>query len=81
MQIIQVGKLKKEFSTILDKIRKEGEKYVVAYGKSNEKVAIIIPYDQAYEKVEQREFGLYKNKGNYRIHDDFEMTEEELFNT
>ncbi len=53
MHAIQVGKLKSEFSSILEKIQNNGEKFVIEYGKKHKKVAILIPYDKVLHwKVE-----------------------------
>ena len=78
MQSIQVGQLKSDFSNILQMVQQEGETFIVEYGKSHKKVAMIIPYDPALDKKEDRVFGQYKNRGNVIFKDDFEMSEEEL---
>ena len=78
MQTIQVGKLKANFSLVLEKIQNNGEKFVIEYGKKHKKIAIIIPYDESYEDQEERKFGILKNKANVIINDDFAMTDEEL---
>lgn len=78
MQAIQVGKLKSEFSSVLEKIQNNGEKFVIEYGKKHKKVALIIPYDESYENQEERKFGVLKNKANVKINDDFAMTDEDL---
>ena len=78
MQTIQVGKLKAEFSSVLEKIQNNGEKFVIEYGKKHKKIALIIPYDKSYEKQEERKFGILKNKANVIINNDFGMTDEEM---
>ena len=78
MQTIQVGKLKAEFASVLDKIQNNGEKFVIEYGKKHHKVAMLIPYDESLEDQEPRKFGILKNKANFKINDDFAMTDEEL---
>jgi antitoxin (DNA-binding transcriptional repressor) of toxin-antitoxin stability system len=78
MQTIQVGKLKAEFSSVLEKIQNNGEKFVIEYGKKHKKIALIIPYDKSYENQEERKFGILKNKANVIINDDFAMTDEDL---
>ncbi len=78
MQTIQVGKLKAEFSSVLEKIQNNGEKFVIEYGKKHKKIALIIPYDKSYENQEVRKFGILKNKANVIINDDFAMTDEDL---
>lgn len=78
MRTIQVGKLKAEFSSVLDSIQKNGEKFIIEYGKKHHKVAIIIPYDKSYEDQEQRNFGILENQASFRINDDFAMTNHEV---
>ena len=69
MHTIQVGKFKSEFSSILDKVQKKGEKFIIEYGRKHEKVAILIPYNKKYEEGEKRKFGLLK--GKIEIPEDF----------
>lgn len=78
MNTIQVGKLKAEFSSVLEKIQNNGEKFVIEYGKKHKKIALLIPYDKSYEKQEERKFGILKNKANVIINNDFGMTDEEM---
>ena len=78
MQAIQVAQLKSDFSNILQLVQQEGEIFVIEYGKSHKKVAMIIPYDPALEHHEERIFGLYKNRGSVRFKEGFEMSEEDL---
>lgn len=78
MQSIQIGKLKSEFSDVLQKVEHEGQEFVIEFGKKHKKVAIIIPYSEAYENKKTREFGLMEGKGSYQLNDDFEMTDDEL---
>ncbi len=78
MNTIQVGKLKAEFSSVLEKIQNNGEKFVIEYGKKHKKIALLIPYDKSYEKQEERKFGILKNKATVIINNDFGMTDEEL---
>lgn len=78
MQSIQVGQLKSDFSNILQLVQDEGETFIIEYGKSHKKVAMIIPYDAALDQNQERVFGLYKNRGSVTFKDDFEMSTEEL---
>ena len=78
MQSIQVAKLKSHFSDILKTIKNDGEKFVIEYGKQHEKIAMLVPYDKSLEIEEERTFGQCKNKGSFRIEDDFTMSDEEL---
>jgi len=75
---IQVGKFKAELSSILQRIQENGEEFVIEYGKKHQKVAILIPYDRAYEQHEPRKFGLLQTKGSFKINEDFSMSDEEL---
>ena len=45
MQTIQVGEFKARISEMIDSVR-AGETILVAYGRNQEKVATLIPYDQ-----------------------------------
>ena len=81
MHAIQVGQLKSEFSTVLDKIQNNGEKFVIEYGKKHKKVAILIPYDKSYEDKEEIKFGYLKDKATFNIHDDFKISDEDFLNT
>ena len=78
MRTIQVGKLKAEFSSVLEKIQHNGEKFIIEYGKKHRKVALLIPYDKSFEEKEERQFGILKNIASFKISDDFTITDEEL---
>ncbi len=78
MQSIQVAQLKSQFSDVLRTIKNDGERFVIEYGKQHEKVAMLIPYEEHLELENEREFGLYKNRGSFTIKDDFAMSDEEL---
>lgn len=75
MQSIQVGQFKSEFSTILDKVQKTGESYIIEYGKKHKKVALLVPYR---EEKKERKFGIYE--GKCKIPDDFDKEDEEINN-
>ena len=74
MKSFPVGEFKAHFSEIIEQVRL-GEEVVITYGKKKENVAVLIPYS-AYRPKRIR-LGLLEHKA-LRIHDDFEMTEEEL---
>jgi prevent-host-death family protein len=76
MQTLSIGELKSTFSEVLKKV-KNGEEIIISYGKSREKVAVMIPYS-VYTAKPGRNLGLLKGRAELVIHDDFEMTEEEL---
>jgi prevent-host-death family protein len=76
MQTLTIGELKTGFSEILKKIR-SGEEIVISYGKKRGKVAVLIPYS-AYASTPERSLGLLKDRAGCIIHDDFEISEEEM---
>ncbi|BBP44272.1 type II toxin-antitoxin system Phd/YefM family antitoxin [Thiosulfativibrio zosterae] len=76
MQSIQVGQLKAEFSSILERLQATGEGVVIEYGKQHKKVAMLIPYDSSLLDKPDRPLGLLQGKANYALSDDFEITEE-----
>ena len=75
MKTLPVGEFKTHFSEVIDDVR-AGEEIIITYGKKKEQVAVVIPYS-SYKKRNQIKLGLLKSK-NYKILDNFEMTEEEL---
>ena len=75
MKTLPVGEFKTHFSEVIDDVR-AGEEIIITYGKKKEQVAVVIPYS-SYKKRNQIKLGLLKNK-SYKMHDGFEMTEEEL---
>ncbi len=76
MQTLTIGELKTGFSEVLKKIR-SGEEIVISYGKKREKVAVLVPYS-TYASKPERSLGLLKNRAGCIIHDDFEISEEEM---
>lgn len=76
MQTIQVGELKARFSEIIDAVR-GGETIVVAYGRNQDKVAALIPYDQLPPR-EPRRLGVLAGKASVSFADDFSISDEEL---
>ena len=78
MKTLPVGKLKTHFSEVLSDV-KSGEEIVITYGKKKENIAVIIPYSE-YKKKNSIRLGLLKDK-TMKIHDDFEMSEEDLLNS
>ena len=73
MKTIQVGQFKAEFSSILEQVQNDGEKFVIECEKKNKKIAILIPYDELDKK---REIGIYK--GQAKIPDDINKEDEEI---
>ena len=75
MKTLTVGKLKANFSQILDFI-KNGEEIIIEFGKKHEKIAVIIPYKRY--NLKKRKVGILKGKASFKIKNDFKMTDEEL---
>ena len=78
MKSIQVWHLKAEFSKILSQIEKNGEKFVIEYGRSHKKIAMLIPYDESLEDQTPRVFGILKNQASFTLSEDFGMTDDEF---
>lgn len=76
MQTFTIGELKARFSEVLEKV-KNGKEILISYGKKREKVAVIVPYSTYVSKPE-RKLGLLKGRAECIIHDDFEISEEEM---
>lgn len=74
MKTFPVGEFKTHFSEIIERVR-AGEEIIISYGKKKENVAVLIPY-AAYKSKKVR-LGLLQDKA-LTIHDDFQMSEEEL---
>ena len=78
MQTIQIAELKAKFSEIIKHIQDEKEEYVIQYGRKHKKVAVIIPYDTYTKNTPKIKLGLLKDKANYEIKPDFEITGDEF---
>ena len=78
MKTLAVGEFKTHFSEVLDEVR-NGEEFVVCYGRKKEKVAVVIPYEK-YTK-QPVVLGVMEGIASYRINDDFEMTDEEFLDS
>ncbi len=59
MKTIQVGRFKAELSSILEAVQKEGETFVIAFGKRHKKIAMLVPY---VEEKRARRFGQLRGK-------------------
>lgn len=75
MQSVQVDEEQNELSQALKQVQTKKEKFLIEYGKNRKIVAMLVPYEK---EKSQRQFGPYKDKGSFRMHDDFSMTESEL---
>lgn len=76
MQTVQVGEFKARFSEMIDSVR-AGETIVVAYGRNQEKVAALIPYDQL-PTHQPRQLGTLAGVASVSFAEDFAITDEEL---
>ena len=76
IKTLTVGNLKTHFSETLNDIR-NGEEYIVEYGKKHEKVAVIIPYSK-YKNENKLKLGLLKNKGKVSMKKNFKISEKEF---
>lgn len=79
-----------EFSKNLVKILKEvnlGEEIIIKNDKTQENIAVLIPYKKYQEKKNEeskhsnRKLGMLKGKASYKINKDFKITDEELLNS
>jgi antitoxin (DNA-binding transcriptional repressor) of toxin-antitoxin stability system len=77
MKAMAVGELKTHFSDVLEKVR-QGQKVGILYGKSKTPVAMIVPYQA--ERKAKRKIGILDGKAIIKIHDDFNITTNELCN-
>ena len=74
MKTMTVGNLKTKFSAVLNDLR-HGEEIVIEYGKTHEKLGVIIPYSK-YKPI-KRKIGILKD-ASFKMTDDYKMTDEEL---
>jgi prevent-host-death family protein len=77
MQIISVGELKARFSEVLEQVKK-GQEIVISFGKQHKKVAVLLPYSR-FKSRSVRKLGGLKGRGSCRIHEDFKLSDEEIF--
>ena len=75
MKALTVGKLKTNFSQILDEVR-NGETVGILYGRAKKPVAMIVPY--AEEKKGQRQIGILDGKASMSTIGDGKISEEEF---
>lgn len=78
MKTIQVGKLKDEFSSVLHRVQENGEKFIIEYGRSHKKIAMLIPYEKSLEHQNPRVFGVLKDCASFKLSKDFNMTDDEF---
>lgn len=75
MKVMSVGEFKTNFSQVLKRVQ-AGEEIDIAYGKSKEIVARLVP--KAAVKKHKRIIGIWDAKGKVKFGADFKMTEEEF---
>ena len=75
MQTMTVGLFKAKFSSVIDALR-HGDEVVLEYGKSHQKLAIIVPYKKY--KIKKRKIGILEGEASFKIEGDFKITDKEL---
>ena len=78
MKTMTVGELKAQFSEALGQVLKSGQPIAISYGKKKQKIAAIIPYNQLKPEQDRR-LGVMRGRARCVIHDDFEITDEDIF--
>ena len=78
MKTLQLTRNKANFSSILKDVE-AGDEVTITYGKKNQAVAVIIPYEK-WKKNQKRKLGTLEGKMSVHFADDFAMTDEELIN-
>lgn len=78
MQTIQIAEFKANLSEILKQIQNEKEEYIIQYGRKHTKVAVLIPYETYAKNTPKIKLGVLKNTAQYKINDNFEITENQL---
>lgn len=78
MHTIQVAELKMHFSDILKDVTDNQEEYVIQYGRSHKKVAVLVPYTQYKAGRPKIKLGILEQSASYKMHSDFEMSDDEL---
>ncbi len=76
METLTIGEVKAQFSKVLDKVKK-GKRIAISYGRKREKIALIVPYSEHFEK-DKRQIGLLQGKASFKVRDDFKITDQEL---
>ena len=78
MKSIPVGVFKTKFSDILQQVKEQGKSFIIEYGRSHKKVAMLVPYQAHKPHQKQRKFGYFQHHGACVIQDDFEITDDEF---
>jgi len=75
---MQSAKAKANFSSVLKEVA-AGNEVGITYGKKQETIAVIIPFDD-WKKSRKRQLGTLEGKMSVTFADDWKMTEEEFIN-
>jgi antitoxin (DNA-binding transcriptional repressor) of toxin-antitoxin stability system len=75
MKVMNVGEFKTNFSEVLKRVR-AGEEIGIAYGKTKEVVARLVP--KAPNKKQKRKIGIWDKRAKVKFAADFKMTTEEF---
>ena len=75
MKVMSVGEFKTHFSDALKRVR-AGEEIGIAYGKTKEVVARLVP--KASGKKQKRKIGIWDKRVKVKFGTDFKMTNEEF---
>jgi antitoxin (DNA-binding transcriptional repressor) of toxin-antitoxin stability system len=76
MRTLTIGELKTHFSEVLEQV-KQGETFVISYGRKKEKVAALIPYQQL-KPGKPRRLGLLEGRAQCHFKGDFSISDEHL---
>lgn len=76
MKDMTAEEIQKDILRIIEMVQ-SGEDVLVTSGRTNEKIAVIIPYAK-YRQQRKRKLGLLKGKANFRIREDFKLTDREF---
>jgi len=77
MKSMTVGALKRNFSSVLEAVRR-GESIIVEYGRTHEEVAVLVPFREYGAARGDRPLGLLAKQGSVRFDPDFSLSDEEL---
>ena len=75
MKTLTVGKLKTNFSKVLEDVRK-GQEIIISFGKKMEKIAVIIPFINY--KNGARKIGILDKKAKCIIKSNFKLSDEDF---
>jgi prevent-host-death family protein len=78
MKTLQSAKAKTHFSLFLKDVG-AGNEVAITYGKKNQAIAVIIPYEK-WKKSQKRQLGTLEGKMSVEFSSDFAMTDDELIN-